>query len=416
MAFIAEFREFWSRQSNNFKVLLTRNLLNRIGGIAMWGGGGRYMSIFLRSLGAGYVEIGILNSISSVVSMILSIPSGFLVDRVKRLKRLYIIGSLLALPASLITAFAQTWHIFIGLRVWQTVIGRVTMPVMNIINITSYTNKDRVTGLAFTSTLSSAVGLFSPLILAYIIDYFGGLDMAPESLRVVFLIQFAVGVLGFLLIYFKLDEPEFERSPHKPGVISNMMGIFKEVPGLYRLLLLNVTNMFFMQIRMPFNQLYFYEVKNASVFIIGWQGTIQTAVSLLLSIPISNLTNRLGRRKMAYMGRVLTGLCVITAVLTPPEHPEFLLVYSFLSALGTAMNVGWMAFQQEYVPLEIRGRWSGISSLMSALVTIPAPIIGGYLWEMNPDIAWWIGAAHYLLISLPLMMLIKEREPKKTEE
>jgi len=111
----------------------------------------------------------------------------------------------------------------------------------------------------------------------------------------------------------------------------------------------------------------------------------------------------------------LTGLCVITAVLTPPEHPEFLLVYSFLSALGTAMNVGWMAFQQEYVPLEIRGRWSGISSLMSALVTIPAPIIGGYLWELDPDIAWWIGAAHYLLISLPLMMLIKEREPKKTE-
>ena len=413
MAFISEFREFWDRQSNNFKVLLTRNLLNRIGGIPMWGGGGRYTSIFLRALGAGYVEIGLLNSISSFVSMILSIPSGYLVDRVKKLKRLYIIGSLFALPVTLITAFAQSWHIFMGLRVWQSIVGRITMPIMNIFNIQSYSNKDRVTGLAFTSTLGSAVGLFSPLIIAYTIDYFGGLDMAPDSLRVVFLIQFVVGVLAFLLLYFKLEEPEFERSPPKPGVISNMTGIFKEVPGLYRLLLLNVTNMFFMQIRFPFAQLYFYEVKNASVLIIGWQGTIQTAVGLLFSIPLSNLANKLGRRKTAYIGRFVTALCVLSAILTPPDRPEFLLVYSFLSAIGTAMSVGWNAFQQEYIPLEFRGRWSGVSSLLSALVTIPAPIIGGYLWEWNPDIAWWIGVAHYLL-SIPLMMSIKERSTPKS--
>ena len=379
----------------------------------MWGGGGRYTSIFLRALGAGYVEIGLLNSISSFVSMILSIPSGYLVDRVKKLKRLYIIGSLFALPVTLITAFAQSWHIFMGLRVWQSIVGRITMPIMNIFNIQSYSNKDRVTGLAFTSTLGSAVGLFSPLIIAYTIDYFGGLDMAPDSLRVVFLIQFVVGVLAFLLLYFKLEEPEFERSPPKPGVISNMTGIFKEVPGLYRLLLLNVTNMFFMQIRFPFAQLYFYEVKNASVLIIGWQGTIQTAVGLLFSIPLSNLANKLGRRKTAYIGRFVTALCVLSAILTPPDRPEFLLVYSFLSAIGTAMSVGWNAFQQEYIPLEFRGRWSGVSSLLSALVTIPAPIIGGYLWEWNPDIAWWIGVAHYLL-SIPLMMSIKERSTPKS--
>ena len=407
VALIKDFREFWSRQSNNFKVLLTRNLLNRLGGIAMWGGGGRYTSIFLRSLGAGYVEIGLLNSISSFVGMLLSIPSGYLVDRVKKLKRIYIIGTLFALPVTLITAFAQSWHIFIGLRIWQSIIGRITMPILNIFNIQSYSNKDRVTGLAFSSTISSAVGLFSPLILAYTIDYFGGLDMAPESLRVLFIIQFAVGVLGFFILYFKLEEPEFERSPQKEGVISNMIGIFKEVPGLYRLLLLNVTNMFFMQIRLPFTQLYFYEVKNASVFIIGWQGTIMTAVSLLFSIPISNLTNKFGRRKTAYLGKFVTALCVLSAVLTPTDHPEFLLVYSFLSAIGTAMSVGWFAFEQEYVPLEFRGRWSGVSSLLSALVTIPAPIIGGYIWEQNPDIAWWIGVAHYLL-SILLMMSIKE--------
>jgi MFS family permease len=368
------------------------------------------MSIFLRSLGADYVEIGLLSSISSFISMLFSVPSGYFIDRVKRLKRIYIIGSLLTLPVTFITAFVQSWHVFIGLRVWQTMLSRITMPIMNIININSYSNEDRVVGLAFTRTLSAAVGLFSPLIMAYIIDYYGGLGLAPESLRGVFLIQFAVGLLTFLLLYWKLEEPEFERAPSKPGVISNMTGIFKEVPGLYRLLLLNVTNMFFMQIRMPFIQLYFYEVKNATAFIIGWQGTIQTAVSLFLSIPLSRLADKFGRRRTAYVGRVVTSICVLSAILTPPDRPEFLLVYSFLSAIGTALEIGWHAFQQEYIPLDIRGRWSGISSLVTALVTIPAPIIGGYLWEQNPEITWWIGVAHYLLISLPLMMSIKERK------
>ena len=182
------------------------------------------------------------------------------------------------------------------------------------------------------------------------------------------------------------------------------------------LLLLNVTNRFFMQLRTPFTQLYFYEVKNASVFIIGWQGTVSTAVGLFLSIPISRLADRIGRRQIAYIGRLSYALGVLCALFTPPEHPEFLLVYSFFSAIGMAMNVGWNAFQQEYVPLHIRGRWSGITSLATALVSIPAPLIGGYIWEVNPDIAWWIGIVHYAFISLPIMMSVKEREPEKKAE
>ena len=82
--------------------------------------------------------------------------------------------------------------------------GRITMPIMNIINISSYRNEDRVPAMAFMRTLSAAVGLFSPLFLAYVIDYYGGLDLAPDSLRVVFFIKFAVGIITFILLYWKL--------------------------------------------------------------------------------------------------------------------------------------------------------------------------------------------------------------------
>jgi MFS family permease len=104
------------------------------------------------------------------------------------------------------------------------------------------------------------------------------------------------------------------------------------------------------------------------------------------------------------------GLCVLAAVLTPPEHPEFILLYSFLSSIGSSMDIGWQAFVQEYIPLEARGRWSGISTTATALIGIPAPIIGGMIYNINPDYLWWISLFYYLVLAIPLRRSIPEKE------
>ena len=409
MGFSDGFKDFWGRQSKNFKVLLVRDLINRLlGNIA-----GRYGSIYIRHLGAGAVEIGLLDAVSSLVNMVLSIPSGILTDRVKRLKRLYIIGRVLSLPISLIYAAARSWHVFLFTRVWGTITGRFSGPVMNIISIESLTNRDRVTGMAVRQTITSAVGLLAPMLAAFLITYFGGLDYA-SSFRPLFIIQFFVGLTTFLLLLIKLEEPKIERTMPESGIFSSTFDIFKRVSGLKRLILMNLINGFFMGIRNPFRQLYFYEVKKANAFIIAWQGIVSTLVNLTLTVPMSRLADKVGRRKLAYIGRLVYASCVLSALLTPDTHPEYLLIYSFLSAIGGTMEIGWRAFLQEYIPLEVRGRWSGINSLIGALIGIPAPIVGGLIWNLNPDYAWWIGFIYYPLISLPLMMSIPDK--KKEEE
>jgi len=77
------------------------------------------------------------------------------------------------------------------------------------------------------------------------------------------------------------------------------------------------------------------------------------------------------------------------------------------------MAIGWTAFTQELIPLEVRGGWSGVSSLISAIIGIPAPIIGGFIWNINPDLLWWISLFYTPLVSVPLMMSIPD---KKREE
>ena len=225
------------------------------------------------------------------------------------------------------------------------------------------------------------------------------------------MIQFVVSVVVFLIFASQLAEPEFKRSSQgKEGVLKSTFEIFTQVPGLRMILLLNLVRSFFLQMRMPLMQVYFYEVKNADAFIIAYQSTIATAATLLFSVPISNLADRVGRRKMGYISQLIYVLCMLAAVLTPASQPIWLLLYSFFSSLGAAMDVAWNAYIQEYIPLEMRGRWMGVNTTFSSLVSIPGPIIGSIIWSINPDYLWWISFVFYLFLAIPLRMRIPERK------
>jgi MFS family permease len=411
MGFLRGFREFWIEQSRNFKVFLLRDTITTLlGNMA-----GSYASIYMYALGASAVEIGALSSTLSLVRTLLSIPGGILTDRVKRIKRLYLVGRLIQLPVSLVQAFAQNFNIYFYSRIWEVMTYRITMPTANIINISSLRNEDRVKGLVMRRTVISAVGLVAPLIAAYAVTYFGGLDN-PSAFRPLFLIQFLVGLIIFGILALGLEEPEFDRSKPEPNIFKATFGIINQVPGLKMLLLLTAVRTFFINIRMPYIQLYAKEIKNADAFIIGFQGTISTAVTLFFSAPLGELADRVGRRKLAYASQLVMTACLLAAVLTPPEHPEWLLLYSFLASLGGAMDIGWFAFEQEYVPLSIRGRWSGLSTLVTALIGIPAPYIGGLIWEYNPDLLWWLSIVFYLFLAIPLRMRVPDRKEAVTED
>ncbi|UCD45869.1 MAG: MFS transporter [Candidatus Bathyarchaeota archaeon] len=404
MGFVDDFREFWGNQSRNFKVFLVRDMIGTLLGNI----GGRYGTIYMSNLGASAVDIGLLSSVLSLVRTLLSLPGGILTDRVKRIKRLYLTGRLLMLPVNLLKAVAIGWPMYFYTRVYEVMTFRITMPTGNILSIASITNRDRVRGLVMNRTVIAAIGLIAPILSAYAITYFGGLE-SVESFRPLFMIQFAVSIVVFLLLATQLEEPEFERKASQEGsVLQSTFYIFRQVPGLRGLLLLNVVRTFFMEIRMPLMQLYYYEVKNADAFVIAYMGTISTAVTLLLSVPMGNVADRVGRRKMGYISQVVYAACILAAIFTPASQPEWLLLYSFLSSVGGAMDVGWNAYIQGYIPLDLRGRWMGVNTMATALISIPAPIIGGLIWAINPDYLWWISFVFYLFLAIPLRMSIPE--------
>jgi len=150
-------------------------------------------------------------------------------------------------------------------------------------------------------------------------------------------------------------------------------------------------------------------VKMATAFIFGYMGAGEMIVDVFLSIPISRVISKYGRKHVAYAGHLvgLLGRCIL--FLAPASHPEVLVLYSVLGSVEGCMYLGWDAFALEAVPQEVRGKYLGIRTMMIGAIGIVAPVLGGIIWSLNPDYLWWIDALQWVLVALPLLVISMEK-------
>jgi MFS family permease len=136
---------------------------------------------------------------------------------------------------------------------------------------------------------------------------------------------------------------------------------------------------------------------------------------VLFGVPLGRLADKIGRKKVIYL-------------LTPLWYASYLLlVFSFspvtLILAGSLQTFYFIssgvtgAMTLELVPVERMGKWSGVIGLFRGLVTVPAPILGGLVWDhLNPVYVFLIPIAADLLFKLPLLATIPETLVKETHD
>jgi MFS family permease len=165
-------------------------------------------------------------------------------------------------------------------------------------------------------------------------------------------------------------------------------------------------------IAQPFMPVYAYQFKGADEFVLGGIAMTSVLVPMLASIPIGRLADRHGRKKLlfaiaplAYAGNLL----LILAPVSGSGATLCLLTYGVLfgfNSIGMALASSMTA---EIMPQEQMGRWIGVVGLFRGLLSIPAPTVGGLIWEhMGPQYVFLAAIAIDLLVRLPLLALIRE--------
>jgi len=401
---------FISRQKHNYRIAIARSSANNF----LLNLTAQYDSIYTVGLGADSVELGTISSIGNGIGALISAPIGWLMDRFG-IKRLYLLGMVLMAGSALVYALASGWHAIIAAMILFSVSARFIGTGCSVICADSVKNTDRVTAQNICVTIASLLAMLSPLVAARLITTFGGLSVG--GIRPLYSIRFVGYSLVFLFLAAQLREPKLApetKTDARFGFVDDYKHLFESEVTLKRWLFVASLTWFPLAMTAPFFQLFANQAKGADQYLLGIMATTMVLTQLLFGIPLGRLADKIGRKRVIYL-------------LTPLWYASYLLlVYSFNSftlILAGALQTFYFissgvtnAMTLELVPVKQMGKLSGLVGLFRGLVTIPAPILGGLIWDhLNPAYVFLIPIAVDLLLKLPLLAKIPETLSNSTE-
>jgi len=396
-------RQFVRRQKPNYRITVTRAALSSF----LAGLTAQYNSIYAVALGASPVQLGALNSVKGGASAIMSLPTGWLVDRYG-VKGFYVVGIALTAVAAGLYGLALDWYALIPAVILISFAMRFTGTGCSVLCADQLENRDRATGQNMCSSIASVFLALSPLIAAVLVTRFGGLT--ARGLRPLYYIQFAGYGLIMLYVAARLREPvrlNLADEEDRTGLLGDFRRVFKNAPHLKRWIVVACLSQLPFAMTLPFMYLFANEVKGAGQYVLGIMSVAMVVAHILFGIPLGRLADRVGRKRVIYLLTPLWYLSSIMLVLA--RGPVWLILAGALWGFYPIMTVVTSSMTLELVPLEHMGRWSGLLGVFAGLVTVPAPLIGGLIWRhVGPAYVFIIALVLDMALRLPLLMTIPE--------
>jgi MFS family permease len=403
-------RNFWKRQKTNFKLMVARDSICFFFGkrtpaqVNLSG----YEGIYIKRLGATPVEIGLINSVVSLLSVIVGVPAGWIIDRARNVKKIYLVSLALGVPSSLLIAFAPNWTTILLILLLLTLTTSVLIPSQTIIDVDSINSKDRVYGLSIRRFVTAIADVISPLLIAYLVDVSGGID-SVSGIRPVFLLWFLSDVTILIMLFVKLEDVFIKRDIEGASLSGGLKLIFGGSTPLKIILVRDIVTLFVTGMSGPFTGIYQVDVKMASVYIFGLIGVAEPAVDIFFTAAAARLIDQFGRRRMGYLAYFFGSIARLVLVLIPPAFPELLILQISIGSIEGCLMLGFDAYNFEIIPQEIRGKWIGFRSLILGLIGVVSPILGGFIWNMNPDYLFWMNFLEFTFVAFPIMIILIEK-------
>ena len=367
---------FVKRQEKPFKVNMVRAAIGHL----FFSLTQQYQPIYITGLGADPLQLGLVNSIGGIASASISMPTGWLADKYG-IRKMFLLGIPLVAFGSLIFILSSNWLMTIPALFITLLSQQILMTVCPMVCGSYLKMKERATGMQLCDTISAIPGIVSPLIAAMIITEFGGLT--PEGIRPLYVLQ----TIGFLLLFFLVlryyrDTIERKASSGfrgKMGFLGSMREILVKGKNVKRWILYRALSSTSWVVSLTYLPLFLAEVKGADQFVLGGMATVSMMVPLLLSIPMGRLADTIGRKKVIYIVTPLYSLSILLLIYAP--NSTILLISGFLQGFFILGGVTQGAISQELVPTSLLGTWWGILSLLSGVVRVLGPILGGFIWS-----------------------------------
>ncbi|HEX9870979.1 MAG TPA: MFS transporter [Candidatus Tectomicrobia bacterium] len=354
----------------------------------------RFLPKYLEALGAGVFAIGAFGTLQELLEGLYPYPGGVLADRWGR-KRALATFNLLALVGYGVYLVSPSWpFVFVGLgftMAWSSLALPATFALIG----DSLPPERRAMGFTVQSILKRMPTVLAPPLGGLLIGSLG----LVAGVHVGLAVTLVLGTLSLLVQHrFYVEAPVAAR----PASIA-LRDTLRALPaGLKRLLLVESIVRTGQGLAEIFVILYVINVLGLSAATFGTLVALRMATSILVYIPVATLADRRGRTPFV----VLSFLCfaLFPFLLASAQGPVGLIAAFVCAGLREIGEPARKAMIVDLADAAQRGRMVGVYYFTRGLVVMPASLVGGMLWRLDPQTPFFV-AAGVCLLGLVLLLV-----------
>jgi len=379
----------------------------------MYGG---LLPLYLKSLGASVAQIGLFFTLIQILPLVLQILGGWISDSLGRLKSIAL-GSLAGMLSYVGLILAPTWQwVFLGESL-SAITGSLIGPSFGafIAEESAEENRARVYGL--TSTIFLVVSVVGPPLGGWLADTYGFKFM----LLIASFIYTAATILRvFMAKRAASHEEKSESAKLTLTSLKDNLGAMLSIVlsgGVFTWLLITdgVRDIAF-SLSGTYIPVYVEQIGGLNATQIGWLGSIFGIASMLINLPAGMLADKFSERVNIVIGFLLQFAALIVFIRLD-SFWGYAIVWAMFGLGVGVMQPAYQSLLSKALPKKLRGTGFGLIHSSLGLFSLPAPYVGGYLYQnFSPRLPFTITAWVSLAAIFPAWLKLKLPENSQNTE
>jgi len=338
------------------------------------------MPMFLMSLGASKTSLALIEGIAESTASLIKALSGFWSDKIGKNKPFMLIGyGLSAMIIPLYTFVVSPVQVLILRFIERFGKGIRTAPRDSLI-AGSVLNNETGRSFGLQKAMDNSGAIAGPLVA------FALLSLFHENYRIIFLLAGIPAILAIFVIIFGIKEAR----KNKNDLFTRFH--FKDFPAKYYFFL-GIIFIFTLGNSTDALLLVKANETGVKVILIPLVYLITNVVSVLASIPIGSLSDRVGKEKILITGFIIYAVVYYGFGVTTSTG-AIIALFALYGLYSAATDGIQKAFISDTIDSNKKGTGLGIYNALLGTTLLPASLIAGLLYDkVNSSIPFYFGAA-----------------------